>query len=346
MENQLVSIIIPAYNVEKYIEKCVNSILSSTYTNFEIILVDDRSEDNTLKICQSFHDPRITVIASEHNGVSISRNIGIEKCSGEFITFVDADDYISENMLEEMISTAETYSADMVICQYSEVYKDKIVNKDDTAIDIIVFEERTRVDQFLNMYMLKDIPEYKPYFRMGQPFGTLYRSRIIKDNNLQFPELMQYKEDVIFNLYYTYFCNSIVRINKPLYYYNMINEFSLTKYSLKKDQDKRIIRDIEERNEFYKTFLPESKNFKKGLDQYITKSFYRNLVPYLCRLYKYNNCLNQAETYKKQTLIRNSIDDVTTDNLKFTDKFIIFLINNNMLWFYILIMKVYLKVRT
>ena len=99
-KNPLISVIIPVYNVEQYLSHCIDSILSQTFTNFEILLIDDGSTDNSGIICDNYknNDYRIKVFHKKHNGVSSARNMGLDKAVGEWITFVDADDWIDKNM--------------------------------------------------------------------------------------------------------------------------------------------------------------------------------------------------------------------------------------------------------
>lgn len=102
MKDDLISVIVPVYNVEKYLHKCINSILNQTYKNLEIILIDDGSTDNSGKICDEYalKDNRIKVIHKENGGLSSARNAGLDICSGDYIGFVDSDDYIAEDMYE------------------------------------------------------------------------------------------------------------------------------------------------------------------------------------------------------------------------------------------------------
>ena len=114
------SIIIPIYNVERYLEETINSVLKQTFTDFELILVDDGSTDNSGKICDKYaqKDSRVKVIHKPNGGVSSARNAGVDNATGEFIGFVDSDDIISEVMYEGMINIAEKYGADIVQCTH------------------------------------------------------------------------------------------------------------------------------------------------------------------------------------------------------------------------------------
>lgn len=117
--NMKVSVIIPVYNVEKYLFRCVKSVIDQTYENIEIILIDDGSEDNSGKLCDNYVqlDNRIKVIHQQNGGLSSARNKGIELATGDAICFLDSDDYISKGCIEEMTSLMEKYNADVSIIQ-------------------------------------------------------------------------------------------------------------------------------------------------------------------------------------------------------------------------------------
>ena len=124
--NELVSVIIPVYNARKTIKQCVNSILDSSYTNFEILMIDDGSDKDTANECDQIAllDARIKVVHQENRGVSSARNCGIEKAKGNFITFVDADDSIDSDLLESMMNIMEQEQADIVVTGHRECYDD------------------------------------------------------------------------------------------------------------------------------------------------------------------------------------------------------------------------------
>lgn len=123
---QMVSIIIPVYNVENYLEKCIESVINQDYSNLQIILVDDGSIDKSGKICDKYanRDSRIEVVHKKNGGLSAARNTGLELANGDFIAFVDSDDYISKNMYADMIAAADKYGADVVRCGIKGVYLD------------------------------------------------------------------------------------------------------------------------------------------------------------------------------------------------------------------------------
>jgi len=120
MENPLISIIVPVYNVETYLPKCLDSIINQTYENLEIIIVNDGSTDNSPQICEKYakQDSRIKLLHKKNGGLSSARNAGLDIANGEYLGFVDSDDYIEKNMYLEMLTYLKEYSANLVICSY------------------------------------------------------------------------------------------------------------------------------------------------------------------------------------------------------------------------------------
>ena len=124
----MISIIVPAFNAEKFLEKCLNSILDQTFSKFEIILINDGSQDNTLNICEQFvkKDARVVLVNQENKGVSMARNTGVMKAQYPYISFVDSDDWIEKTYLEVLFNTLTQYNADISICGH---YVDDIDKK-------------------------------------------------------------------------------------------------------------------------------------------------------------------------------------------------------------------------
>ncbi len=118
MKDELISVIIPVYNGEKYIEKCVKSVISQTYSNIEIIIVNDGSTDKTLNICSNIKDNRIVILTQDNTGVSAARNYGLDNAKGNYVIFIDADDFVEENMLEVLYNNIKKADYDISICNY------------------------------------------------------------------------------------------------------------------------------------------------------------------------------------------------------------------------------------
>lgn len=144
MSQPLISVIVPVYNVEKYLDKCVRSIMNQTYRNLEIILVDDGSPDNCPAMCDAYakEDPRIKVIHKENGGQADARNQGIDIASGEYIGFIDSDDFVDEDMYEYLIEIAQKEQADVVTCECYDYYAEKEILRHDCDF----YEKTNRID--------------------------------------------------------------------------------------------------------------------------------------------------------------------------------------------------------
>ena len=130
-QQPLISVIVPVYNVEQYIHQCVDSILSQTYKNLEIILVDDGSPDNCPAICDEYarNDDRVKIIHQENGGISAARNSALDLCTGEYIAFVDSDDWIESNAYEEMMSEMQKKDLDVVFCGVNVITADGAIKR-------------------------------------------------------------------------------------------------------------------------------------------------------------------------------------------------------------------------
>ena len=208
MEKKMISIIVPIFNVEKYIEKCVNSLLRQTYKNIEVILINDGSTDNTPSICLELRkrDNRIRYISTENKGVSHARNEGLLIAEGEFITFVDADDYVEPNMYEEIIKNMKESSADIGICGYD--YGNSIEEKD---LGIEIFN---RDDAIKNLF-------YDNSYR-GFLWNKVYKKEVLYDVEQKiklFNEKLKIMEDLVYNYDAFEKINKVVYNHKRFYHY-------------------------------------------------------------------------------------------------------------------------------
>lgn len=210
-----VTVIIPIYNTEKYLNRCLESVILQTYPNLEIILVDDGSTDNSGVICDNYakKDSRVRVIHQINSGVSIARNIAIDVAQGEYIKFVDSDDTMDTFAIEKMI--AKSSGCDAIISGFR--YIDKINNN----ISQVIPEINKKISQkeFKKIY----IELYKKQL-VGGPCTCLYKTNIIKKNGIKFRDNMSYGEDTLFNLEYFSKCDSLFILND--HYYNIYRERS------------------------------------------------------------------------------------------------------------------------
>ncbi len=206
MKNDLISIIIPVYKVEKYLEKCIESVLKQTYTNLQIILVDDGSPDNCGKICDEYakKDPRIEVIHKVNGGLSDARNVGIAKAKGKYIGFVDSDDYIKEDMYEILINLIKEYDADVSICNLYDVIDGKeYIRNNENGI-----QEYSRLEILKEVLLDKNIQSYA--------WNKLYKKELFDE--IKYPIGKKY-EDIGTTFYVFEKCNKIVVTSESEYYY-------------------------------------------------------------------------------------------------------------------------------
>lgn len=206
----MVSVIIPVYNAEKTIVKCVETVINQTYKDIEIILIndgsDDKSWDNLQTLCNT--DSRIKIFAQKNHGVSYTRNQGINYSSGDYILFVDSDDYLETNYIEELVTPLINKTAELTICCYNEIADNKKKKAYQLSEDDL---------NHLNNNLYNDFYYIRRF--INSPCLKAYQAKIIKDNNICFPENMSTGEDQMFNFRYYRFVQSYYFINKPLYYY-------------------------------------------------------------------------------------------------------------------------------
>ncbi len=219
-ENKLVSIIIPVYNAEKYIEEVLRSVCSQTYSNLQIIVVNDGSTDASDRIISNFLDSRILYIKKENGGVSSARNIGLAHATGDYIRFVDADDDVPMNSIEQMINPFLSNSnIDLVIGNFNYEASYNLFNENyylNESIDIQTFSK-----------LLCRAPKS---FYYGAPWNKLYKKNIIDKHSIRFDEKLRWCEDFVFNLEYYSHCNSIYNLyDKDSIYIYKDNDHSITK---------------------------------------------------------------------------------------------------------------------
>lgn len=207
------SVIIPIYNTEKYLTRCINSIINQTYKKMELILVDDGSTDDSKKICDKFARDyeMIKVVHQKNRGVSAARNVGLKLASNEYIVFVDSDDWIERETLENLYNVIKHNETDCIVFNLKEQVLKKIENKNQTQ----TWEEE--IEKLI-------ITE-----RINSPVNKVYRNSIIKNNNIKFDEEVSIGEDLLFNIEYFTSSKKIYILNKELYHYEVSNNKSLSR---------------------------------------------------------------------------------------------------------------------
>lgn len=229
--DKLVSVILPTYNMELYLAQCLKSITLQSYKNIEVIVVIDGATDSSFQIAKSFQDQdeRFKVIWQENAGSGPARNNGLMHATGEYIMFVDPDDWIDSNMVEDLLEVAITSGADLVIAGGKTVYENNPTRNSIEQYENRLIKERNNVRE---MYM-----DFLAEGKLGAPTSKLFKAKLIKERNIQFPDLRR-SQDIVFNYRYYDVISSIYISDCTAYNYRIIEDVQNLK--LKRDYYKTL----------------------------------------------------------------------------------------------------------
>ncbi len=308
-----ISTIIPIYNSAEYIDNLLQKIISIIPDNFEIVLVDDNSEDGSRQILEKYKKyDFIKIIFNKINmGVSYSRNIGLKNSNAKYVTFIDSDDFISDLYFKEIVKKIND-KCDLIIFGTTLVYQNK-----KNMIPFKYSEHMTKQDLF-NENVLLDIPI------ANWVTNKVFKYEIIERNNLQFDEKYKTGEDLNFMLEYLPKANNILFINKYLYYYNRTNEHSLTKNNIK-NLAKNTYRNNKNIENFFckhQLSMDYFYQYKKDIFIYVFESVYKR---------------NITKTEKMKIFSENIKLNCDKNILKYFDEnFKLYILNNNVKNIYLL----------
>ena len=211
-----VSVIIPVYNVEQYLKRCLDSIINQTLQDIEIIIVNDGSTDNSLKICEEYEqaDNRIKIVTRKNGGLATARNTGFEHVTGEYIGFIDSDDWVDLDFYEKLYNTAKKYDSDIAYADFIRKGKRKHKIRMHLDKEIVSTEIHDKIVNCRNL-------------TLGCVWNKIYRTNLIQENNLRFPEGRLF-EDGIFSMQSIYYANAVVSAPNTYYYY-FVNPTSIVK---------------------------------------------------------------------------------------------------------------------
>lgn len=206
-----ISVVIPCYNGENFIEKCIKSISAQTYNNLEIIIVNDGSTDNTETIIRNFSDNRIKYIYQKNAGEAAARNTGIETATGEYIGFVDSDDYIEPEMYEKLFNALYFNNAEMTVANYNQIYADGTIKKAYSTMSGQIFD----IQEDILSYWIKVCASAHPN---NYVWSRLYKTELIMKSGIRFEKYV-HSADTLFNFKLLPYINKCILVNEGLYNY-------------------------------------------------------------------------------------------------------------------------------
>lgn len=307
MEKDLISVIIPVYNIENYLSRCIESILNQTYKNWEAIFINDGSTDNSLNILEKYQkkDNRIKIINKKNEGSGAARNDGIENSNGEYIAFLDSDDWYENNFLEKLYKNLKENNSDIAMCNPKMVYENPQKNKN---INTYSFE---------NIELKKNPKQILGILGMPVVWNKLYKKDIIVKNNIRFPNY-SFAEDVEF-LYKTFlYANKISKVEEYLYNYYQREDSATKKVK------------VEAVEQVYKV-LENIENFVKNKFTNKIEIFYLYKIQFI-----YSVSITLLSKIKEDKYLKNKINQKNNYAVKNISKNLI-LKNKKILIYYIAI---------
>lgn len=327
MNEKKISIIVPIFNGEKYLRRCIESILKQTYKNIELILINDGSEDKSLAICEEYkkNDKRIIIINKENEGVSIARNIGIEKATGELISFVDADDYLEITFLQELFDMMKKYNTEYITCGYNRVYDNHIEQVNNDLKEILMTS-----DEYL-----------KKLLNVQTGYGFAHMKLIDKNiiGNIRFDESLKVGEDALFNVMLCQNLDNVVIFNKPLYNYYFNPNSVVRKFD--KNYYQKYLESMEKMTEYIKNKYINNYEIEQNLQNYISYHILLICVNYCYHPENKENNRKKLKEVCEEKILKKAIKESNYNDMSITRKISLFTLKHKMY----LIMKLICKIR-
>lgn len=285
-----ISIIVPIYNAEKTLKKCINSVINQNFQEWELLLIDDGSTDSSLNLCKEYEkiDSRIKAFSKQNGGVSSARNYGIEKVNGDFIIFIDSDDYIENNLLQSAINAYKNHKTDLIIWGYIMERKNERIQ-----YNVSMKYLKNKYEILNELINIKNISFY------ATPCNKLYKTSIIKNNNVKFKEQVSLGEDLIFVLDYIKNINNIYFLPECLSVYSIM-ENSLCRKDIKNIWDIQYF--------LYKQYISTFDGYTKYNFNNFIGFFFRSISISI------NTAISNKWNYKRYKKLCNDI--ISTDEFK------------------------------
>ncbi|MBQ2769164.1 MAG: glycosyltransferase [Clostridia bacterium] len=312
-----ISVIVPVYNIVGYLEECVNTILKQTYPHLEIILIDDGSKDGSGELCDRLaeQDTRIRVIHKENGGVSLARNVGLDNATGDFVAFVDGDDYVDERIYEKLLNKTsngedavfcrfEKNSSDGGVLKYFELSLENLVENPKELTPFMIFDSRKEGDIVYTHNI------------HGAIWRVLFKREIIERENIRFYQDVKIGEDKIFVLEYLSHCEKCALVDEYLYHYR-IDRLDSAMTKLHEDYERYYNRGIEHL-QGYTRFLENNKKLEPAQkDKYYALEKFDFAFNFLVKMLRATkDCKAVATRYKKDAVLQEAIQSVRIKDLK------------------------------
>ena len=313
-----VSIIVPVYKVEQYLERCIKSILNQTYKDLEIILVDDGSPDNCPQMCDEYANQHanVKVIHKENGGLSSARLAGFDVAKGEYILFVDSDDYINEQMVEKLVIAMETEDAQLAMCGYNTVCDGRI---DATKLPYQTTSIAGR-EKIISDYILPLIGRDRQSINIpGFLWIRLFKRSLIRREFFA-SEREYFLEDHVFNLYYADLVKTIAIVDEPLYYYCVNRESLSNCYRKGKFQMYTNL------YQFFVSYIQERKfeNVEERLNNFLLSAFFAS-IDNAVQAGGYTSYKVEIDFVIHDDAIKDMMKKIDNKSLSFMQKIIVFL---------------------
>lgn len=294
-----VTVVLPIYNVEKYLDRCINTIVNQTYKNLEIILVDDGSPDNCPFLCDNWEkkDKRVKVIHKKNAGLGYARNSGLEIASGNYICFFDSDDYIALDAIEKMMKCAKEHNADIVTFGFANVNSNgDVISTRIPHVQKSEFKNKEVINSFLPDLISSNPPKSDNSNLMMSAWASFYKTSLLKENNWKFVSEREIISEDVYSLLELYkYVRCVAVLEEALYYY-CENGTSLTK-TFREDRFQKI-------NVFYEKCLELCTSNKN--DQKIIKRLQYTYISYVIAALK---MVAESNNVNKNMIFREIINN-------------------------------------
>lgn len=301
-----VSIIVPVYNTKMYLKQCIESILAQSFKNYKLILIDDGSIDGSGQICDHYkqQDERVVVYHQINAGIGAARNKGLELAKGKYILFIDSDDWIEPNLLEEVYKNAEAYGVDMVLWGYKAIifdFRERFIKKIDIRPEEHIWDNKKLCEEHL-----LDIIKWNELL-FDLPWNKLYKRKIIEEHYLRFIKVKR-REDAIFNVDYYKHIKSLSTMPKSYSNYRIIDKG----YAFKASPDYiEVTLDLHRK---YKALLNSWKRYKGEEKQYIEYNFICDVIHIMgyCMYTEWHLGFKEKYQYVSRILCNHEVQESAT----------------------------------